>query len=72
MLKFLLIFFIDITTPAISSTQIACDDITCMQQVLYCIQKKAIFSIKISCRPWLFLEKIRMMLMCILITKLIS
>ena len=33
MFKFLLIFFIDIITPLISSTQIACD-VICVQHVI--------------------------------------
>ena len=33
MLKFLLTFFIDIITPVISSTQIACD-VMCVQHVI--------------------------------------
>ena len=63
MLKFLVIFFIDIITPDISSTQIACD-VMCVQHV-----KKLFFSIKnFFCRAWLLLEIIRAMLMCILRT----
>ena len=46
MLRFLLIFFIDIITPVISSTQIACD-VMCVQHVIHWLlhspQKKPIF-----------------------------
>ena len=34
MFKFLLIFFIDIITPVISSSQIACD-VMCVQHVIH-------------------------------------
>ena len=62
MFKFLVIFFIDIITPDISSIQIACD-VMCVQHV-----KKLFFSINFFCRAWLLLVKIRAMLMCILRT----
>ena len=46
MLRFLLIFFIDIITPVISSTQIACD-VMCVQHVIHWLlhspQKNPIF-----------------------------
>ena len=62
--KFLLIFFIDIITPVISSTQIACY-VMCVQnviahRVLQSTEKK-LFSSTMSffCKPWLLLETIR-------------
>ena len=46
MLQFLLIFFINIITPVISSTQIACD-VMCVKHVIHWFlhspQKKPIF-----------------------------
>ena len=75
MFKFLLTFFVDIVTPVIFSTQIACDVMSAkyvVQQFLHSLQKNLFSSINdFFCRPWFLLEKIRAMSMCILITKLI-
>ena len=63
MFKFLLIFFIDIITHVISSTQIACDVMCVGHAIQYFFHFFILFSIKCFwCRSWFLFEKIKVVL----------
>ena len=63
MFKFLLIFFIDIITHVISSTQIACDVMYAEHAIQYFFHFFILFSIKCFwCRSWFLFEKIKVVL----------